>query len=59
MPSFCVCVGLCIGSGLATGLSLVQVVLPYVYKMITELKKRPGSCKGCKSHWKKIGVTRD
>jgi hypothetical protein len=29
---FCVCVVLCVGSGLATGLSLVQGVLPSVYK---------------------------
>jgi hypothetical protein len=35
----CVCVVLCIGSGLATGLSLVQGALP-CKKMITELKTR-------------------
>jgi hypothetical protein len=23
--------------------------------MITELKKRPGPCNGCKNHWKKNG----
>jgi hypothetical protein len=35
---FCVCVILCVGSGLATGLSLVQGVLPTVYR-IKKLKK--------------------
>jgi hypothetical protein len=44
---------LCLGSGLATGWSLVQEVLPYVKKMITELNKRPGPWLGWKSHWKK------
>jgi hypothetical protein len=29
--SFCVCVVLCVGSGLATGWSLVQGVLPTLY----------------------------
>jgi hypothetical protein len=41
---FCVCVVLCIGSGLARGLSLVQGVLPTVYR-IKKLKKRPRSNK--------------
>jgi hypothetical protein len=36
---FCVCVALCAGSGLETGWSPVQRVLPNIYK-ITELKKR-------------------
>jgi hypothetical protein len=30
---FCICVVLCVGSGLATGSSTVQVVLPTVYKI--------------------------
>jgi hypothetical protein len=30
---FCVCVILCIGSGLVMGLSLVQGVLPAVYRL--------------------------
>jgi hypothetical protein len=42
---FGVCVVLCVGSGLATGWSLVQGVLPSVCK-ITKLKKRPGPNKG-------------
>jgi hypothetical protein len=49
---FCVCVVLCIGSGLATGWSLLQGVTPSV-KMITELKKRPGPWMGWKSHCKR------
>jgi hypothetical protein len=48
MRLFCVCIVLCIGSGLATGLEPVQDVLPSVYKMIAELKKRSGPCKGSK-----------
>jgi hypothetical protein len=39
---FCVCVVLCVGSGLATGWSPLQEVLPIVY-MIKKLKKRPRS----------------
>jgi hypothetical protein len=51
---FCVCVVLCVGSGLATGLSLIQGVLPSVKKkMITELKNRPGPSKGCRATGKK------
>jgi hypothetical protein len=42
---FCVCVVLCVGSGLATGWSPVQGVLPTVYS-IKKLKKRPGFNKG-------------
>jgi hypothetical protein len=42
---FCVCVVLCVGSGLATGSSYVQGVLPTVYR-IKKLKKRPMSNKG-------------
>jgi hypothetical protein len=41
----CVCVVLCIGSGLATGWSPVQGVLPTVYG-IKKLKKRPSPTKG-------------
>jgi hypothetical protein len=39
-----VCVVLCVGSGLATGWSLVQGVLPTVYR-INKLKNRPRSNK--------------
>jgi hypothetical protein len=39
---FCVCVVLCAGSGLATGWSPVQGVLPTMYR-IKKLKKRPRS----------------
>jgi hypothetical protein len=39
---FCVCVVLCVGSGLATGWSSFQGVLPTVYR-IKKLKKRPRS----------------
>jgi hypothetical protein len=42
MRLFCVCVVLCVDSGLATGWSLVQGVLPTVYR-IKKLKKRPKS----------------
>jgi hypothetical protein len=45
---YSVCAVLCVGSGLATGLSPVQGVLPTVYR-IKELKKRPRS-KGLYSH---------
>jgi hypothetical protein len=41
---FCVCVVLCVGSGLATGWFPVQGVLPPVYS-IKKLKKRPSSNK--------------
>jgi hypothetical protein len=33
MRLFCVCVVLCVGSGLATGWSPVQGILPTVYKI--------------------------
>jgi hypothetical protein len=42
---FCVCVVLCVGSGLVTGWSSVQGDLPTVYRF-TKLKKRPRSNKG-------------
>jgi hypothetical protein len=42
---FCVCVVLWEGSGLATAWSLLQGVLPTVYR-IEKLKKRPKSSKG-------------
>jgi hypothetical protein len=45
---FCVCVVLYVGSGLATGWSPVQGVLPTVYR-IEKLKKRPRA-KGLQSH---------
>jgi hypothetical protein len=37
---FCICVVLCVGSGLATGRSPVKGVLPTVYR-IKKLKQRP------------------
>jgi hypothetical protein len=46
---FCVCAVLCACSGLATGCSPVQGVLPIVYR-ITKLKKRPGPNTGPQSH---------
>jgi hypothetical protein len=42
---FRVCVVLCVGSGLATGLSPVQGLLPTGYR-IKKLKKRPRPKKG-------------
>jgi hypothetical protein len=48
----CVCAVLCLGTGLATGWSLVQGVYR-LWKVITELKKRPGPWMASKSHWKK------
>jgi hypothetical protein len=42
MPLFCVCVILCVGSGLVVGCSLVQGVLPTVYR-IKKPKKRQKS----------------
>jgi hypothetical protein len=47
---FCVFAVPCIGSGLATGWSPVQGVLPTVYR-ITKLKKRPGPNKGLYNRW--------
>jgi hypothetical protein len=44
-----VCVALCVGSGLATGWSPVQGVLPIVYRT-KKLKKRPKSENGLQSH---------
>jgi hypothetical protein len=44
---FCVCVVLCVGSGLATGWSPVQGVLQTVYRT-KRVKKRPRS-KGCRT----------
>jgi hypothetical protein len=49
---FCVCALLCVGSGLATGWSPVQGVLPTMHG-ITKLKKRAGPWKELRSHcWK-------
>jgi hypothetical protein len=42
---FCVCVFLCVGSGLETGSSPVKGVLPTVYR-IKKLKKRRRSNEG-------------
>jgi hypothetical protein len=48
MRLFCVCVVLCVGSGLATDWSLVQGVLPTVYRN-KKLKKRAKiQQKGCR-----------
>jgi hypothetical protein len=44
---FSVCVVLCVSSGLATGWSTVQGVLPAVYR-IKKLKKRPRSTRAVK-----------
>jgi hypothetical protein len=56
MRLFCVCVVLCLCRGLVTGWSLVQGVLPTVYR-ITELNERPGPWMGSKSRWKKNNIT--
>jgi hypothetical protein len=45
---FLVCVVLCVGSGIATGWSPVQGVLPTVHR-IRKLKKRPRSKKDCRA----------
>jgi hypothetical protein len=47
MPLFCVCVVLCVRSGLATGWSTIQGVLPTVYR-IKKLKSGKG-LKGCRA----------
>jgi hypothetical protein len=52
MGLFCVCVVLCLGSGLATGWSVTQGVLPSVI-MITELSKKLKPWIGWKGQWKK------
>jgi hypothetical protein len=41
--AFILCVVLYLGSGLATGWSRIQGVLPSAKEMIMELNKRPGS----------------
>jgi hypothetical protein len=46
---FCVCVVLCVGSGIATGSSPVKGVLPTVYR-IKKLRKRSRPNKGLQSH---------
>jgi hypothetical protein len=51
--AFILCIVLCIDSGLAMGLSLVQGVLPPLQKMIMELRKRPRPSKGCRATGKK------
>jgi hypothetical protein len=45
---FCVCVVLCVGSGLATGWSPLEGALSTVY-WIKKLKKRPSPTKGCRA----------
>jgi hypothetical protein len=54
---YSVCVGLCLGIGLATGWSLTQGGLPSV-KMNSELNKRPGPWMDWKSHWKNNSLSR-
>jgi hypothetical protein len=53
---FSVCVVLYVGSGLATGWSLVQEVLPSVCS-IMKLKSGQGTTKGCRAtnEWNKFG----
>jgi hypothetical protein len=46
---FCICIVLCVGSGLATDWSPVPEVLPTLYR-IKKLKKRPRSNKWLSSH---------
>jgi hypothetical protein len=55
---FCVCVVLCVGSGLATGWSPVQVVLPTLYRL-RNWKSGQGPSKGCKpiAEWKWNKIT--
>jgi hypothetical protein len=45
---FCVYVVLCIGRGLATGLSPVEGDLPFVYRM-KKLQSDQGTTKGCRT----------
>jgi hypothetical protein len=45
---FYICVVLCVGSGLTTGWSPVQGVLPTVYR-IKKLKKRPRSTRAAEA----------
>jgi hypothetical protein len=52
MCLFCVCVVLCLGRGFATSWSPVQESY-HLWKMITELNKKPGPWMGWKSHRKK------
>jgi hypothetical protein len=47
MRLFCVCVVLCVCSGLATGLSLVQEVC--VKKLLRNWQKKPGPIEGCRA----------
>jgi hypothetical protein len=46
---FCVCVVLCVGSGLAMGLSPVQIDLPTVYTELRNWKSGHGPTKGCRA----------
>jgi hypothetical protein len=46
---FCVCIVLCVGSGLATGWSPAQGVLPTVYRT-KKLKMRSRPTKAVESH---------
>jgi hypothetical protein len=46
---FCVCVVLCVGSGLATGRSPVQGVLPSVYRIRKTENEAKAQHKGCRA----------
>jgi hypothetical protein len=39
----------CVGRGLAMSLSLIQGVLPYVYKRLRNRSRRPRPGKGCRA----------
>jgi hypothetical protein len=56
MRLFCVCVVLCVGSGLATGWSLAQGVI-HSLKMITELNKEARAPNGVEEPLKKKIIT--
>jgi hypothetical protein len=47
--SVCVCVVLCVGSGLVTSWSLVQGVLPSVWKWLRNWRRGQGPTKGCRA----------
>jgi hypothetical protein len=56
---FCVCIVLCVGSGLATGWSPNQGVLPSVKIKYAKRRRSQGSTKGCRAidewiHWQRI-----
>jgi hypothetical protein len=53
MRLFCVCVAMCVGSGLLRRAHHSPKESYRLWKMITELKKRPGPWMGWESHWEK------